>query len=74
MLVTARCVSSSGLGCGHWRELVEAFRYAWPELVIGLTIAIALTIAGTRYRPLLTLGVGFGIAVIVGFGVYYVSL
>jgi hypothetical protein len=53
---------------------VEAFRYAWPELVIGLTIAIALTIAGTRYRPLLTLGVGFGIAVIVGFGVYYVSL
>jgi hypothetical protein len=74
MLVIARCVSSSGLGCGHWRELVYAWHHAWPEIVSGLTIAFALTAAGMRYGRLLTLGVGLGVAVIVGFGVYYASL
>jgi hypothetical protein len=30
--------------------------------------------AGMRHPPLLPLGVGFGLAVIIGFGVYYISL
>ena len=38
------------------------------------SLALVFTVAGTRYRPLLALGVGSGIAVIVGFGVYYISL
>jgi hypothetical protein len=74
MLVTASCVSSSGLGCGHWREFEYAWRHGWPGVVIGLAIALAVTAAGTRYRPLLPFGVVLGTAVIVGFGVYYVSL
>jgi hypothetical protein len=74
MLVIGDCISSTGLGCGHWRELVYAWRHGWPEVLTGLALALVFTVAGTRYRPLLAFGVGSGIAVIVGFGVYYISL
>ena len=70
----AHCVSSSGLGCGHWPEFLYAWRHAWPAVVIGLAVALAATVAGTRYRPLLSFGLGLTVAVLVGFGVYYVSL
>ena len=75
MLVIAHCVSSSGLGCGHWQEFVYAGRHAWREVVMGLSLAVVIGIAaGTRYRWLLPIGVGLGGAVIIGFGAYYVSL
>jgi hypothetical protein len=74
MLVIAHCVSSSGLGCGHWQEFLYAWRHAWPEVVIGLALALAMTVTGTRYPPFLSLGLGLAVAVLVGFGIYYVSL
>jgi hypothetical protein len=74
MLVIAHCVSSSGLGCGHWREFLYAWRHAWPAVVIGLTVALAMTVGGARYPLLLSFGLGLAFAVLVGFSVYYVSL
>jgi hypothetical protein len=74
VLVTGRCVSSAGLGCSHWQELVYAWRHGWLAVVLGLVVAGAVAAAGTRYPQLLPLGAGFGLAIIIGFAVYYISL
>jgi hypothetical protein len=68
------CVSSSGLDCTHWGEVVYAWRHGWFEVVVGLAIASLLIAAGLRFPRLLPLGIGLGVGVVVGFGAYYVSL
>jgi hypothetical protein len=74
VLVIARCVSSAGLDCSHWDELVYAWHHAWPAVIIGLGVGGAVAAAGMRYQQLLEPGVAVMLAVVIGFGVYYVSL
>jgi len=70
----ASCVSSSGLGCGHWSEFIYACKRAWPEVLAGLVLAAFIGVTGRGHPQRLHLAVGIGVAVIVGFIAYYVSL
>jgi hypothetical protein len=74
MSLLASCVSSSGLGCGHWSEFVYACKRAWPEVLAGLVLAGFIGVAGRGHPQHLRVAVGLGIAVIVGFIAYYLSL
>ena len=70
----ASCVSSSGLGCGHWSEFIYACKRAWPEVLAGLVLAAFIGVTSRGHPQRLHLAVGIGVAVIVGFIAYYVSL
>jgi len=70
----ASCVSSNGLGCGHWSEFIYACKRAWPEVVCGLVLAAFIGVTGRGHPQRLHLAVGIGVAVIVGFIAYYMSL
>jgi hypothetical protein len=74
MSLLASCVSSSGLGCAHWSEFIYACKRAWPEVLAGLAVAAFIGVTGRGHPQHLHLAVGIGVAVIVGFIAYYVSL
>jgi hypothetical protein len=74
MSLLASCISSSGLGCGHWSEFIYACKRAWPEVLAGLVLAGFIGVTSRRHPQALHLAVGVGIAVIVGFIAYYISL
>lgn len=74
MLLVARCVSGSGLGCTHWSEFVYAWHRAWPMVVVGLVLAAIVAGGGIRHPQFLWIAAGVVIATGVGFIAYYVSL
>jgi len=74
VLLVARCVSGSGLGCTHWSEFVYAWHRAWPMVVAGLVLAAFVAGVGVRRPQLLWIAAGVAMATGAGFMAYYVSL